>query len=217
MAPVARDGLAETATFIEMVQENGSRRRHETLLEVVRLTRVAGSLLSGRMTRRRNVVDHLGGALVLALALLSACTGNAVGRICDLGTAETDPSEVVIAAPSLDCVSRTCLRVPDTNPSPPPGSMYPTGASGLCTAECSADSDCDRVPESPCVGGFTCGVAVTVGPFCCEKFCICKDYIVVPETGELATPMACDPTNAGNACCNLSGRANNSTYPLCGT
>ena len=36
------------------------------------------------------------------------------------------------------------------------------------------------------------GVAVTVGPFCCKKFCICKDYVVIPDTGELAEPMACD-------------------------
>ena len=96
-----------------------------------------------------------------------------------------------MASPSLDCVSRTCLRVP-LGRELPPGSVYPAGNSGLCTAECSADSDCDRVPESPCTLGFTCGVAVTVGPFCCKKFCICKDYVVIPDTGELAEPMACD-------------------------
>ena len=65
------------------------------------------------------------------------------------------------------------------------GSTYPEGNNGLCTAECESDSDCDRVPESPCMTGFTCGVAVTVGPFCCRKFCICKDYIVIPDRGTL--------------------------------
>jgi hypothetical protein len=65
------------------------------------------------------------------------------------------------------------------------------------------------------VNGFTCGVAVTVGPFCCEKFCICNDYVVVPDTGSLAEPMACDASNAANACCNLSGRTGNADYPLC--
>ncbi len=95
------------------------------------------------------------------------------------------------------------------------GSTYPTGNVGLCTAECEAESDCDRVPESPCKTGFTCGVAVTVGPFCCKKFCVCKDYIVIPDSGALATPMACNADEPANACCNLSGRVGNAMYPLC--
>jgi hypothetical protein len=154
---------------------------------------------------------------VLALLVfMVACTANPVGRICDIGTATPQASEVVVASPSLDCVSRTCLRVP-LSKELPPGSMFPTGNNGLCTAECQADDDCDRVPESPCITGFTCGIAVTVGPFCCRKFCICKDYIVVPDSGALDTPLACKPENAANACCNLDGRNNNAAYPLCKT
>lgn len=172
---------------------------------VVRLTHVSASLLSGPMIRL---------AVVLGLVLsAAACTSNPVGRICDLG-ATPAPSEVVVASPSLDCVSRTCLRVP-LGRELPAGSTFPEGNAGLCTAECSGDSDCDRVPESPCKTGFTCGVAVTVGPFCCRKFCICKDYIVIPDSGQLATPMACDASEPANACCNLSGRVGNSQYPLC--
>jgi hypothetical protein len=173
------------------------------------------------MLERRHVpsftwlVRNLGLIGLIGLIGLVACSGSPVGRICDLGTAMPDPSEVAIASPSLDCVSRTCLKVPLTNPTPPKGSMYPTGTNGLCTAECTSNDDCDRVPESPCLSGFTYGVAVTVGPFCCKKFCICKDYVVVPETGKLPIPMACDPTNAVNACCNLAGRINNPMYSLC--
>ena len=70
-----------------------------------------------------------------------------------------------------------------------------------------AADDCERVPESPCSGGFACGVAVTVGPFCCKKFCVCKDYIVIPADGVLAVPKACDPDNATNTCQNLPGRS----------
>ena len=93
-------------------------------------------------------------------------------------------------------MSRTCLRVP-LGRELPQGSTYPEGNNGLCTAECESDDDCDRVPESPCITGFTCGVAVTVGPFCCRKFCICKDYVVIPDSGQLATPMACDCDERG--------------------
>ena len=181
------------------------------LFVVVPLTWGARLLLSGAMIRRRHVV-LLG---VLAAAALAGCTDNPVGRICDLGSEMPETNEVVVASPSLDCVSRTCLRVP-LGRELPPGSAFPSGNNGLCTSECSSDSDCDRVPESPCTTGFTCGVAVTVGPFCCRKFCICKDYVVIPESGQLATPKACDAANADNACCNLDGRAGNTgAYPLC--
>jgi hypothetical protein len=167
---------------------------------------------------RRHSVGLLVVSLVIAAwgASSTGCSENPVGRICDLGTAPPQPTDVVVASPSLDCVTRTCLRVPESRELPP-GSKFPEGNNGLCTAECSADSDCDRVPESPCITGFTCGIAVTAGPFCCRKFCICKDYIVVPDTGELPTPAACDSSNDKNDCCNLPGRPGNPLYPLCKT
>jgi hypothetical protein len=166
---------------------------------------------------RRHSVGVLVVSLVIAASGASGigCTDNPVGRICDLGTATPQTGEVVVASPSLDCVSRTCLRVPKSGQLPP-GSKFPEGNNGLCTAECTSDAECDRVPESPCITGFTCGIAVTAGPFCCRKFCICKDYIVLPDSGELATPKACDPTNTQNACCNLAGRKGDTVnYPLC--
>jgi hypothetical protein len=163
------------------------------------------------MNRRSHVVV-LG--LFAAMLFGAGCVGEPVGRICDLGTQSPAATEVVVASPSLDCVSRTCLRVP-LGRELPAGSTFPAGNNGLCTAECESDDDCERVPESPCITGFTCGVAVTVGPFCCRKFCICKDYVVIPEGGQLTTPKACDSGNADNTCCNLSGRSGNSAYPLC--
>ncbi|MBX3158596.1 MAG: hypothetical protein KF773_21695 [Deltaproteobacteria bacterium] len=110
-------------------------------------------------------------------------------------------------------MTRTCLRQPQERELPP-GSVFPEGANGLCTAECASDDDCERVPESPCTLGFTCAIAVTVGPFCCRKFCVCKDYVVVPEGGR-ATPKACEASNGDNACCNLEGRVGDPRYPLC--
>jgi hypothetical protein len=170
------------------------------------------------MTRRRHasLVVLLSIATATGAALATGCADNPVGRICDLGASTPGAGDVVVASPSLDCVSRTCLRVP-LGRELPPGSSFPSGTSGLCTAECVADSDCDRVPESPCITGFTCGIpeGISVSDFCCRKFCICKDYIVVPESGHLATPMACDPKNVNNTCCNLEGRRGNAAYPNC--
>jgi hypothetical protein len=163
------------------------------------------------MTRRL----HLQLVLVALVAVVAACTENPVGRICDLGVAVPSENESVLASPSLDCQTRTCLKVPrDPNATPHPDSRYPEGNKGLCTAECDTDSDCDRVPESPCKSGFTCGIPVVVGPFCCRTMCICKDYVVVPAGG-LPVPAACEPNDPANACCNLPGRAGNPTYPNC--
>ena len=153
---------------------------------------------------------------VLSALAVAACGGEPVGRKCDLGLTPGE-SDSVVASPSLDCISRTCLKVPLAIPEKdlPAGSTYPKGNLGLCTDRCEADSDCERVPESPCKTGFTCGIPVAVGPFCCEKFCICKDYIVIPDSG-MVTPPACDPLTAANSCCNLAGRREDSvTYPGC--
>jgi hypothetical protein len=140
----------------------------------------------------------------------AGCGGEPVGRICDLGVEAPNPNESVVASPSLDCQSRTCLKIPLTGDLPE-GSRYPEGNKGLCTAECTTDEDCERVPESPCKTGFTCAIPVVVGPFCCRKLCMCKDYIVLPEEG-LPVPAACDPGVEANSCCNLEGRED---YPNC--
>jgi hypothetical protein len=197
-----------------------SMRTREALCEVVRLTWYARLLLSTAMIRRRHVVVGVRSLLLAALVLLASvvtgCTDSPVGRKCDIGEQTPNPLDVVVASQSLDCVSRTCLRYPPKR-ALPPGSDPPETNIGLCTAECSSSDDCDRVPESPCVLGFTCGVAVTAGPYCCRKFCICKDYVVLPASGELDVPKGCDATEPKNACCNLEGRrgSTNPDYRLC--
>jgi hypothetical protein len=142
------------------------------------------------MVRRSSLVSYA----LLALAFVAGCSENPVGRRCFIGEAP-DPSQASIASPALECASRTCLHMPGQG----------EGESDLCTAECDSEDDCDKVPESPCESGFTCGVAVVVGPFCCRKVCICKDYVVIPDGGMPALE-ACDPDLEQNTCCNLPGR-----------
>lgn len=151
------------------------------------------------MERTRSLA-FLALAAVVALSVLG-CSENPVGRKCFLGGADGGTSSTaVIASPALECPSRTCLQVPQQGSLPEGGEYTP-----LCTAECSSDDDCDRVPESPCINGFTCAIPVVVGPFCCRKMCVCKDYLVIPDGG-VPAPAACDPSNADNTCCNLEGR-----------
>lgn len=150
--------------------------------------------------RRQNILA-VAIATVLGLAAIG-CGENPVGRICFIGNDAGNDTQAIIASPALECPSRTCLHQPiQSGAQLPPGSVY----ADLCTAECSGDDDCDKVPESPCVNGFTCAVPVVVGPFCCRKLCVCKDYLVIPDGG-VPLPKACDPSIADNQCCNLPGR-----------
>jgi hypothetical protein len=137
---------------------------------------------------------------VAAAALTFACAENPVGRRCFIGADAGNPQQAIVASPALECPSRRCLLHPQQRDLPEK-SQY----AALCTAECEKDDDCDRVPESPCVTGFTCAIPVVVGPFCCRKMCICKDYLVIPDGG-IPTPEACNAANPENTCCNLSGR-----------
>ena len=61
------------------------------------------------------------------------------------------------------------------------------------------------MPESPCASGFTCAIPVVVGPFCCRKQCICRDYLEIPDGG-VPVPEACNPDLPENTCVNLPGR-----------
>jgi hypothetical protein len=52
-----------------------------------------------------------------------------------------------------------------------------------------------------CKTGFACGVAFVVGPLCCQKLCLCKDFL---GTTGLQTPQTCDvklPENHGKTAC----------------
>ena len=64
-----------------------------------------------------------------------------------------------------------------------------------CSASCSQDSDCDgqqRDVKNPldyrCNQGFSCGIAFVKGKICCQKLCLCKDFL--PPTGA-QIPIAC--------------------------
>ena len=141
------------------------------------------------------------GAFLFVLAVLGAagCSENPVGRRCFIGVDAGNDSQAIITSKALECQSRICLHYPqDEGVTPPEGSEY----ADMCTGECAADDECDKVPESPCVSGFTCAVPVVVGPFCCRKMCICRDFLVVPEGG-LPLPEACNPDLPENTCVNI--------------
>ncbi len=138
-------------------------------------------------------------------ALIGGCDDNPVGNKCFIADAGVDEeiTQTQITSPSLDCISRQCLSYPtDVGKALPAGSEE----TALCTADCSKDSECDGVSVTTCQTGFTCGIVTSVGPFCCQKKCICRDFLNLAEDGQIATPPGCIESDAKNTCCNLPGR-----------
>ncbi len=140
------------------------------------------------------------GAFLLGLAAFAnmACEDNGIGRPCDL-MADAGPSQAVYNAQALECPSRICLKPVRDNEK-----ELETGA--YCSAQCSKDSDCEGQKrdgndknDKRCTSGYACGVAFVVGPLCCKKVCLCKDFL--SEKG-VTVPLTCDPReNNGKTAC----------------
>jgi hypothetical protein len=143
-------------------------------------------------------------ALVVAVGLGSAaCEDKHVGRTCDV-SADGGAMEALASGQALECPTRICLKQAADPGTSGTGDTSKVTAP-FCTAECSKDSDCDdgetrdqgNTADRRCVKGFVCGVAQVVGPFCCKKLCLCKDFLNIP-TGGLQTPKACLPGSASS-------------------
>jgi hypothetical protein len=133
--------------------------------------------------------------------LLGACDDKHIGRPCQTGAAPPDAGAsggafATVSSPVLACPSRICL-----DPGDQKGDATNFHDGAFCTATCSSDDDCSDAEignkgdtsDTRCKSSFVCGVATTVGPFCCQKLCICRDFVVVPPGG-LPLPMSCMPS-----------------------
>jgi len=132
------------------------------------------------------------GALGMTAVALGnmGCEDKAIGRPCDVLT-EALPSQGVFNAEALECPSRICLK-----PVVQQGASGTVDTGPFCSASCSQDSDCesDQIRDQTndldkrCIKGFTCGIPFVKGRICCQKLCICKDFLG-PQGAP--TPIAC--------------------------
>lgn len=136
--------------------------------------------------------------LALAIALvglvLGGCEDKHIGRVCSLDTADAGTTSTGTVATlngqAVECPTRICIS---------PAADKTTNTGPLCTAGCSSDDDCSDgettsdQSSAQCKSGFTCMVATTVGDFCCERLCVCKDFIDTTRAGYNATPKVCLP------------------------
>lgn len=140
-------------------------------------------------------------------AAMFACNPNSIGRPCvNPGGQAVQGTQV--SSPALECPSRLCLIQPANASSGNIGQGTDGGVfRATCTATCNHDNDCDPETTKYCKEGFNCAVAVTTGPFCCRKICICKGDLVqgvnVDPDGGTITPPSCDPANPALSCPNV--------------
>jgi len=140
-------------------------------------------------------------AFALAVVAVGAgCEDKHVGRPCDLGIASDAGagSVATITSPALQCPSRICLL--------PGAEKDPKGTTSLCTAGCESNSDCEDAElgtndpsDHRCKTGFVCMWPTTVGNFCCQRYCVCRDFVTEP-TGGFKPPKACE---APSTCVNV--------------
>jgi hypothetical protein len=144
--------------------------------------------------------------MLLGLAALAsvACGSNVfgednwIGPPCNL-MADAGPTQAVYNAQVRECRSGICLK-------PALSNMKDLETGAYCSALCSQDSDCEgqtRDGNDPqdrrCANGYACGVAFVVGPLCCKKVCLCKDFL--SDKG-VTVPLTCDPSqNGGKTAC----------------
>jgi hypothetical protein len=133
---------------------------------------------------------------VLVLGWGSAgCEDKHIGRPCDLnvdaGSSASGGQIAIISSPNLQCPSRICLLPADESVA------TANGDGPFCTYSCSSDSDCSDAEtaskgsgSTQCKSNFVCTVATTSGPFCCQKYCVCHDFVIEPSGG-FQTPLAC--------------------------
>jgi hypothetical protein len=120
-----------------------------------------------------------------------------IGTPCDVLAANPGQTQAIYNVQALECPSRICLKPVDR--------VGGVNTAAFCSSGCSTDSDCVGATQDPnnpsdkrCVTGYACGVAFVVGPLCCRKLCLCKDFLATV----LQTPAACDPSlnNGATAC-----------------
>ena len=137
--------------------------------------------------------------LVAVVGLGGACEDLHIGRPCSLGVSNPDagPSgtTATITSPALECPSRICLQ--------PAATKNPMGTGPLCTASCESNEDCEDGETGPmggthklCKSGFVCMWPVLVGSFCCQKMCVCRDFVTVPDEG-FRKPAVCESPAGG--------------------
>lgn len=160
--------------------------------------------------------------LLAALAVGPGCTRGDVGAPCDHGST-TPPQSLTVSFPAMSCNELVCLYGNESKPGvteckktedcKDPERFACNTATGtcelntdfvlrnsMCSRPCSSESDCKNQGfnrylhgETNCEGGFACRILQSKGSLCCEKLCVCKDYMDSEPSQDLLDQ--CKPEN----------------------
>jgi hypothetical protein len=157
--------------------------------------------------KRRAWSSRAGVGLFGALACAAACSTSDVGAPCSHGQIES-PTTPTVTFPALACDQLVCVYADDDEPPVDPCESHadcnPGGGDrfrcdggeclvsstyvldrSMCSLHCEADADCaGGDPGTACESGFACARIQSVGAFCCEKLCVCKDDLDVAAAAE---------------------------------
>lgn len=152
--------------------------------------------------------------VLVFIALAGACSApkadQKIGQPCDV-LVDVGPSETAYVSNATDCPSHMCLKpaVRSADKS--------LDTAATCSAPCSTDFDCmgsvrgmNNVDDKRCKTGFACAVPFEVGPQCCEKMCVCKDFL---PGGQASPPLACTSSQAAELVCKPSGPISTQATP----
>ena len=172
-------------------------------------------------------------ALLVACVTLTlgfGCQTSDVGAPCNHGVIES-PTTPTVTFPALACDQLTCLYADNRDPPAEPCESHADcdlGGTGrfrceagactvastyvlersMCTQSCESDDDCaGGDPGTACETGFACARIQSLGPFCCEKLCVCRDDLDVAGAAQRDVECAastlrgcCDQDPVPNAC-----------------
>lgn len=177
----------------------------------------------------RRSVGLLGWVLSGWALMGSGCSGTDVGAPCSHAKARI-PHQPAVTFPALACNDLYCVYADHADPPAEPckadadcntgmqtkrfvcnagtcelSSSYVLERS-MCSKRCSSDADCaGTADDTQCRTGFTCARFQTVGEYCCERLCVCRDDLgatdpVLEEgcaAGTLSPCCEVDPKPAG--------------------
>jgi len=171
----------------------------------------------------------LGAALAVLCAV--SCNRSDVGAPCQHAGGDV-PTEPLISFPALACDQLLCVFGESYNA---PADPCETDADcetlsgtrdflcddghcvvaaqtvlqrSMCSATCESDADCaDASDGTRCDTGFSCAPLMSLGDFCCQKVCVCRDGLDVAAAEDLEAacaegdvPGCCDQDPTPEAC-----------------
>jgi hypothetical protein len=139
-------------------------------------------------------------ALAVLVLACSSQDNSELGKPCSLGF-DSGYAQATYNPQAPECSSSLCVK-------PILESKSDWQTAPYCTTTCSSDSDCNgqkRNGNDPqdhrCTSGYACGIAFAVGPLCCQKLCICKDFL---NDRGVVTPPNCESGAGGQNRCGVN-------------